>query len=329
MSKTYLVTAGCGFIGSYVIEELLKDKNADIKVICVDKMGVGSDLKHIPLNDSRLKHVVRDISRPGFKDFLGKVDYILHLAAESHVDRSITNPLAFIDSNVIGTANVLELCKQDNARMVHVSTDEVYGHLQLDEEPFTEEHPLKPRSPYSASKASSDLLVQSYVTTFGLDASITRCCNNYGPRQHNEKLIPTVIRSLAQGQYIPVYGKGDNIREWIHARDHAKAIIEILHKEDVAELYNIPGSAEFTNLELIDQIIETVVDKAPQYKRQEYIKFVEDRAGHDFKYAISTKHNLDAVTKQQKFDLSETVDYYLNKYFKYEDGMPKWFRIDT
>jgi dTDP-glucose 4,6-dehydratase len=233
------------------------------------------------------------------------------------VDRSITNPLAFIDSNVVGTANVLELCKQDNARMVHVSTDEVYGHLQLDEDPFTEDHPLKPRSPYSASKASSDLLVQSYITTFGVNASITRCCNNYGPRQHNEKLIPTVIRSLAQGQYIPVYGKGDNIREWIHARDHAKAIIEVLHKKDAAELYNIPGSAEFTNLELIDQIIETVVDKAPGYRRQEYIKFVEDRAGHDFKYAISTKHNLDAVANQQKFDLSETVDCYLYKYLKH------------
>ena len=319
MSKTYLVTGGCGFIGSYVIEELLRDKDADIKVICLDKMGVGSDLKHIPLNDNRLKHVVRDISRPGFKDFIGKVDYILHLAAESHVDRSISNPLAFVDSNVIGTANVLELCKQDGARMVHVSTDEVYGHLQLHEEPFTEEHPLKPRSPYSASKASSDLLVQSYVTTYGLNASITRCCNNYGPRQHNEKLIPTVIRSLAQGQYIPVYGKGDNIREWIHARDHAKAIIEVLHKEDAAELYNIPGSAEFTNLELIDQIIETVVDKEPRYRRQEYIKFVEDRAGHDFKYAISTKHNLDAVANQQKFNLSETVDCYLAKYLKHAE----------
>jgi len=329
MSKTYLVTGGCGFIGSYVIEELLKDKDADIQVLCVDKMGVGSDLKHIPLNDDRLKHVVRDISNSSFTEFIGKVDYILHLAAESHVDRSITNPLAFIDSNVIGTANVLELCKQNHARMVHVSTDEVYGHLQLHEEPFTEEHPLKPRSPYSASKASSDLLVQSYITTFGINASITRCCNNYGPRQHNEKLIPTVIRSLAQGQLIPVYGKGDNIREWIHARDHAKAIIEVLHKEDAAELYNIPGDAEFTNLELIDQIIETVVDKAPQYKRQEYIKFVEDRAGHDFKYAISTKHALTAVVYQQKFDLSDTVDYYLNKYFKYADGMPKWFRIDT
>lgn len=316
MSKTYLVTGGCGFIGSYVIEELLKDKDADIRVKCIDKMGVGSNINHLPLNDKRLQHMVRDISQPGFKDYLGKVDYILHLAAESHVDRSITNPLAFIDSNVVGTANVLELCKQNKARMVHVSTDEVYGHLQLDEEPFTEEHPLKPRSPYSASKASSDLLVQSYITTYGLNASITRCCNNYGPRQHNEKLIPTVIRSLVQGQYIPVYGKGDNIREWIHARDHARAIIEVLHKEDAAELYNIPGSVEFTNLELIDQIIETVVDRAPRYRKQEYIKFVEDRAGHDFKYAISTRHNLDAVANQQKFDLYETVDCYLQQYMK-------------
>jgi len=314
MCKTYLVTGGCGFIGSYVIEELLRDKDASIKVICVDKMGVGSDLKHLPLNDTRLTHIVRDISVPSFTEFLGSVDYILHLAAESHVDRSITNPLAFIDSNVVGTANVLGLCKQNHARMVHVSTDEVYGHLQLDEEPFTEEHPLKPRSPYSASKASSDLLVQSYITTYGLNASITRCCNNYGPRQHNEKLIPTVIRSLALGRSIPVYGKGDNIREWIHARDHAKAIIEVLHKEDAAELYNIPGSEEFNNLDLIDQIIKTVVEKAPQYRRQEYIKFVEDRAGHDFKYAISTKHNLEAVSNQQKFNLSETVDYYLAKY---------------
>ena len=161
--------------------------------------------------------------------------------------------------------------------------------------------------------------MQSYITTYGLNASITRCCNNYGPRQHNEKLIPTVIRSLSQGQYIPVYGKGDNIREWIHARDHAKAIIEVLHKEDAAELYNIPGCAEFTNLELIDQIIETVVAKAPRYRRQEYIKFVDDRAGHDFKYAISTKHNLDAVADQQKFDLSETVDCYLYKYLRNAD----------
>lgn len=314
MGKTYLVTGGCGFIGSYVIEELLKDKDNDIKVINVDKMGTGSDLNHIDIQDPRLKHIVRDISATYFSEYIGKVDYIIHLAAESHVDRSIKDPLMFIDSNVKGTANVLQICKDDHARMVHVSTDEVYGHLQLDEEPFTEEHPLKPRSPYSASKASSDLLVQSYITTFNVNASITRCCNNYGPRQHNEKLIPTVIRSLVQGQRIPVYGKGDNVREWIHARDHAKAILEVLHKDDAAELYNIPGSADFTNLDLIEQIIECVIRQMPKYRRQEYIEFVKDRAGHDFKYAISTKHNLNAVKNQQEFNLEETVKYYIDKY---------------
>lgn len=318
MSKRYLVTGGCGFIGSYVIRELLKDKSEDIEVICVDKMGVGSDIRHIPTEDKRLSLLVTDISKDHFEHDIKEIDYIIHLAAESHVDRSITNPLAFVDSNVRGTANVLEVCRANNARMVHVSTDEVYGHLQLDEEPFTEEHPLKPRSPYSASKASSDLLVQSYVTTFGLNASITRCCNNYGPRQHNEKLIPTVIRSITQMQNIPVYGKGDNIREWIHASDHAKAIIEVLHTENAEELYNIPGSEEFTNLELIEKIIEAVVSKDRKYYRENYIEFVRDRAGHDFKYAISTKHSLDAVKNQRSFSLDDTIEYYISKYLELE-----------
>ena len=312
--KKYLVTGGCGFIGSYVIRELLKDESADIEVVCVDKMGVGSDVKHIPIEDKRLTLLVTDISNDHFINEVKEIDYIIHLAAESHVDRSITNPLAFVDSNVRGTANVLEACRANNARMVHVSTDEVYGHLQLDEDPFTEEHPLKPRSPYSASKASSDLLVQSYVTTFGLNASITRCCNNYGPRQHDEKLIPTVIRSLTQMQNIPVYGKGDNIREWIHAEDHAKAIIEVLHTYNAEGLYNIPGSEEYTNLELIEKIIEAVVTRDTKYYRDNYIEFVEDRAGHDFKYAISTKHSLDTVKNQRSFGLDDTIEYYINKY---------------
>jgi len=312
MSKTYLVTGGCGFIGSYVIEELLKDKDKDIKVINIDKMGIGSNIRNIDIQDPRLKHMVRDISSPHFAEYIGKVDYIIHLAAESHVDRSISAPLEFVNSNVVGTANVLTLCNQDGARMVHVSTDEVYGHLQLEDPPFTEEHPLKPRSPYSASKASSDLMVQSYITTFGTNASITRCCNNYGPRQHREKLIPTVIRSLVNGQNIPVYGNGENIREWIHARDHARAILEVLHNEDAADLYNIPGSASYTNLELIDIIIDRLTAKYPEYKRDSYIEFVSDRAGHDFKYEITTKHNLDAVKNQQQFDLEETIDYYVS-----------------
>jgi len=253
-------------------------------------------------------------------DFITEdVDYVIHLAAESHVDRSIDNPLEFVDSNLKGTANVLELVRKHRARMVHVSTDEVYGHLGKHDPPFTEESPLAPRSPYSATKAGSDLLVQSYIETFGIDASITRCCNNYGPRQDDEKLIPTVIRSIVKGDKIPVYGTGENIREWIHAEDHAKAIIEVLLTGE-EQLYNIPGSGTYTNIKLINIIIQMVELFYPEYKRKregarvEYIEFVKDRAGHDFKYELSTKHDLQAVKHQKSFSIEETIKYYVEQY---------------
>ena len=248
-----------------------------------------------------------------------KIDYVIHLAAESHVDRSIDNPLEFVDSNLKGTANVLELVRKHKARMVHVSTDEVYGHLGKDDPPFTEESPLAPRSPYSATKAGSDLLVQSYIETFGIEASVTRCCNNYGPRQGDEKLIPTVIRSIVRGDKIPVYGTGENIREWIHAEDHAKAIIEVLITGG-EQLYNIPGSEICTNIRLINNIIDELELLYPEYKREpegariEYIEFVADRKGHDFKYELSTKHNLEAVKHQQSFSMTDTIKYYVEKY---------------
>ena len=201
--STYVVTGGCGFIGSYVIKELLKSKDKDLFIYNIDKMGIGSSEENV-VEDKRVENHFMDIANGDAwrlhmanpLDFISKnVDYVIHLAAESHVDRSIDNPLAFVDSNLKGTANVLELVRKHHARMVHVSTDEVYGHLEKHDPPFTEESPLAPRSPYSATKAGSDLLVQSYIETFGIDASITRCCNNYGPRQHDEKLITTVIRS--------------------------------------------------------------------------------------------------------------------------------------
>jgi dTDP-glucose 4,6-dehydratase len=254
-------------------------------------------------------------------DFISRdVNYVIHLAAESHVDRSIDNPLEFVDSNLKGTANVLELVRKHRARMVHVSTDEVYGHLGKDDPPFTEESPLAPRSPYSATKAGSDLLVQSYIETFGIDASITRCCNNYGPRQGDEKLIPTVIRSIVKGDKIPVYGTGENIREWIHAEDHAKAILEVLVDDVPAKVYNIPGSGTYTNIKLINIIIQMVELFYPEYKRKregarvEYIEFVKDRAGHDFKYELSTKHDLQAVKDQKSFSIEETIKYYVEQY---------------
>jgi len=310
--KNILVTGGCGFIGSYVVAELLEQE--DVVIYNVDKLGVGSSEENIK-DHPRVKNYFLDIAKKDFYEDLPKIDYIVHLAAESHVDRSITDPLAFVDSNVKGTANVLELARIDNARMVHVSTDEVYGHLQQHEAPFTEESPLQPRSPYSASKAGSDLLVLSYINTYGLNASITRCCNNYGPRQHYEKFIPTIVNSLVRGEQIPVYGAGDNIREWIFAEDHAKAIIEVLFTEHAATVYNIPGSITLTNLQLVESIVKVIESKYPEYLRleQDYIKFVSDRLGHDFKYELSTQHELDAVKNQREFDLYPTVKYYVDR----------------
>ena len=325
--STYVVTGGCGFIGSYVIKELLKSEDKDLYIYNIDKMGIGSLPENV-VEDERVEHHFMDIANGDAwrihmanpLDFITEdVDYVIHLAAESHVDRSIDNPLEFVDSNLKGTANVLELVRKHRARMVHVSTDEVYGHLERDDPPFTEESPLAPRSPYSATKAGSDLLVQSYIETFGIDASITRCCNNYGPRQGDEKLIPTVIRSIVKGDKIPVYGTGENIREWIHAEDHAKAIIEVLVTGE-EQLYNIPGSEICTNVRLINNIINELELLYPEYKREpegariEYIEFVADRKGHDFKYELSTKHNLEAVKRQQDFSLESTIKYYVEKY---------------
>jgi len=321
--STYVVTGGCGFIGSYVMKELLKIKDDNIFIYNIDKMGVGSSEENI-IEDERVQNHFIDISNDEHwrlnmanpLEFISKqVDYVIHLAAESHVDRSIDNPLSFVNSNLVGTAKILELVRKHKCRMVHVSTDEVYGHLDIDDPPFTEESPIAPRSPYSATKAGSDLLVQSYIETFNINAAITRCCNNYGPRQGDEKLIPTVIRSIVSGNKIPVYGKGDNIREWIHAEDHAKAIIEVALKGK-ENLYNVAGNLVINNLDLIKRIIKGVELQYPSYKRKskDYIEFVADRKGHDFKYQLISKHNLKAVKKQSKFSLSKTIKYYVEKY---------------
>ena len=325
--STYVVTGGCGFIGSYVIKELLKSKDKELFIYNIDKMGIGSSEENI-VEDKRVENHFMDIANGDAwrlhmadpLEFISRdVNYVIHLAAESHVDRSIDNPLSFVDSNLKGTANVLELVRKHRSRMVHVSTDEVYGHLGKDDPPFTEESPLAPRSPYSATKAGSDLLVQSYIETFGIDASITRCCNNYGPRQGDEKLIPTVVRAIVQGDLIPVYGTGENIREWVHAEDHAKAIIEVLMTGE-EQLYNIPGNMVQPNIRLINTIIDKIEFHYPEYKRKregarlEYIEFVKDRKGHDFKYELSTKHSLHAVNCQQGFFLEDTIKYYVEKY---------------
>jgi dTDP-glucose 4,6-dehydratase len=306
MKRNYLVTGAAGFIGSHVVDQILERSDVE-KVFVVDFLGVGSNIKNLS-NDPRVNLIVQDLCNTYWKEKLPKIDYILHLAAESHVDRSIEDPMAFIKSNVVGTVNVLELAREDRARMVHVSTDEVYGHLGPNDDPFTEETCMSPRSPYSSSKASSDLIALSYSTTYNTNVSITRCCNNYGPRQHTEKLIPTVITSLKEGKRIPVYGDGKNIREWIHVADHAKAIIEVLFNGEQGEVYNIPGSCELSNIELIERIVKAA--KGSNTNVQDYIEYVQDRAGHDFRYSLTTKHKLSAVANQRDFNLDDTIKFY-------------------
>jgi dTDP-glucose 4,6-dehydratase len=324
-NKIYLVTGGCGFIGSHVIDELLKNSSIE-KIINIDKLGVGSDINNVA-SDPRVVNYYIDICDDSlhniFKEHLP--GYIIHLAAESHVDRSIADPLSFVSSNVVGTGNVLECMRKyvPDARMVHVSTDEVYGHLHPEDEPFTENTPLDPRSPYSASKAGSDVLALSYRNTYKSDITVTRCCNNYGPRQHSEKLIPTVLRTLHEGKKVPVYGNGENIREWIYVTDHAKALLEILHKENCNPVYNIYGKHRVQNIKLINDIIVELINIDKKYSRgyeiEDYVEFVADRPGHDLCYKMSSIYDdLNTLKHQKKFNsgLIETLLYYKKKHEK-------------
>jgi dTDP-glucose 4,6-dehydratase len=317
----YLLTGGCGFIGSYVIEQLLK--NTDNIIINVDKMGAGSSVNNVSKDERVTNYFVDICDERIFSIFeASRPDYIVHLAAESHVDRSIVDPIGFVESNVNGTVNIIEGMRRfaPKARMVHVSTDEVYGHLKIGEVPFTELTHLDPRSPYSASKASSDLLALSYRSTYGLDITVTRCCNNYGPRQDNEKLIPTIIRSIVLGKKVPMYGSGLNIREWIHAEDHAKALLYVLHHLPRQRVYNLYGTEEINNITIINTIVDEIVKQYPEYKREsnEYIESVKDRQGHDFRYAMSTVNDdVIPLHKQRNFfkqGIPEVVKYYVERY---------------
>lgn len=313
-----LCTGGNGFIGSNFIEYLYK--NYENIVVCnIDKRGIGSrDLN--PENSFLsyqeymwdIRHMI-NITPNSYIFPHHEYDYVFHFAAESHVDRSINSPSDFIDNNVMGISSILEYCRryQPQARIINVSTDEVYGHLELNDRPFTENSGLDPRSPYSASKASADLIAGSYYSTYGMDIITTRCCNNYGPHQHSEKFIPTVIRSLKNGQKIPVYGNGQNIREWIYVDDHNKSILEIAEIGQSGMVYNIGSGREKTNLQLISDII-TLGDFGGTL--EDHIEFVEDRKGHDFRYAISS------VNYTRQFELMDynealdkTIKHYLNQ----------------
>lgn len=285
-NKKILVTGGAGFIGGNFIQYMV-EKYSEYEIYNVDVLTYAGDLtKHRAIEKQENYHFVKadivdhDVILSLFEK--EKFDFVVHFAAESHVDRSITDPSIFVQTNVLGTQVLLEAARSVGiTKFVHVSTDEVYGELDFDPTTFfTEETPLKPNSPYSASKASSDFLVQAYHHTYGLPMNITRCSNNYGPYQFPEKLIPLTISRALNNERVPVYGDGQNIRDWLHVFDHCTAIDLVLHEGMNGEVYNIGGHNERTNLQVVKTIIQTLG------KSEELIEFVEDRLGHDKRYAI-------------------------------------------
>jgi dTDP-glucose 4,6-dehydratase len=324
--KKILVTGGAGFIGSNFIRYAL-EKNPRWQFVNLDRLTYAAcpdNLADIPQN-GRYSFIHGDICDAELvADLFSRQDFdgVFHFAAESHVDNSILGPAEFVRTNVVGTFNLIEQIRKVKRRLrfVHVSTDEVYGTLG-DTGFFSEESRYSPRSPYSASKAASDLLVKSYFHTYGLDMVVTNCSNNYGPRQHSEKLIPTVIRKALQGEKIPIYGNGLNIRDWLHVEDHCRALDAVFRLGRSGESYNIGGHHELRNIDIADMIctnLNKLIPRADGKSYQEQIGFVEDRLGHDYRYAIDpTKTEQQLAWKPTiKFEdgLRETVEWYVSRH---------------
>ncbi len=337
MSIAYLVTGCAGFIGSNFVRFLL-EQNLGIKIVGLDKMTYAASQDAVAelSSSNQFAFVEGDICDPALVKNLFETQQfqgIFHFAAESHVDNSINGPEVFVDTNIKGTFVLLEAARTlwmenphqvrtafQSARFHHVSTDEVYGSLG-DEGLFTEETPYAPNSPYSASKAASDFLVRSYTHTFGLNTTISNCSNNYGPYQHDEKLIPTVIRSALSGKPIPIYGDGKNIRDWLYVTDHCDAIFQIFSKSKAGETYNIGAQNEQDNISLAKRICTRLDQVSPRSDGESYltqIKYVSDRPGHDRRYAIDNTKIINDLKWNPKFDfdaaLDSTLRWYIQKY---------------
>ncbi|WP_179333989.1 dTDP-glucose 4,6-dehydratase [Winogradskyella costae] len=334
-AKSILITGGAGFIGSNFISFFLKN-NKNVKVVNLDKLTYAGDLYNVSTLDAdeNYEFVKGDICDAELVNKLFETYNffgVIHFAAESHVDNSIKDPAAFINTNVYGTFNLLNIAKsywmdapfsyKDGCkanRFLHISTDEVYGTLG-DTGLFTEETPYAPNSPYSASKASSDFIVRSYFHTYGMNVVTTNCSNNYGPKQHDEKLIPTIIRKALNNEPIPIYGDGKNIRDWLYVEDHCKGINLAFQNGRAGETYNIGGNNERDNLYIAHKICDILNDLVPKDNSySEQITFVNDRPGHDFRYAIDAskiENELDWKADENfETGIIKTIEWYLKKY---------------
>jgi len=325
---TILVTGGAGFIGSHVVRHFLKTR-ADVKVVNLDKLTYAGNLENLKDVEHLSNYAFEkgDIADAAFlQSLFEKYNFegVIHLAAESHVDRSITNPMEFVETNVVGTVTLLNAAVahwKDNfqgKRFYHVSTDEVYGELQNPEDFFTEETSYDPRSPYSASKAASDHFVRAYGNTYGLPIVVSNCSNNYGPNHFPEKLIPLIVHNIIHNKPLPVYGKGENVRDWLYVEDHAKAIDKVFHEGKIGETYNIGGFNKWKNIDVVKLLCKILDQKLnrSEGESEKLIQFVTDRAGHDLRYAIDSTKIMNELgwkpSLQFEEGIEKTVDWYLN-----------------
>jgi len=341
---TYLVTGGAGFIGSNYIHYMFEKYDNEVLIINVDKLTYAGNLENLKSVADRENYVfikadicdLAEISRI-FEQY--DIDRVVHFAAESHVDRSIKNPDVFVKTNVLGTLNMLNAAKaaweledgsfQESKRFLHVSTDEVYGSLENEGEYFYETTPYDPHSPYSASKASSDMMVKAYMDTYQFPANITNCSNNYGPYQFPEKLIPLIINNALQGKALPVYGDGKNVRDWLYVVDHAKAIDMVLEKGRLFETYNIGGHNEKQNIEIVHIILDALQEMLPEgdprrtLVSKDLITYVTDRKGHDRRYAIAPDKIQAEIGWEPETMFAEGIRLTIQWYFEHEEWMKR------